>query len=162
MVRQITISDQTFARLQALAQPLVDEPEDVIRRLLDQGTPVQAKSEWTSMSASTLSRVPRERGVTVKIGNTTIQATSVSDLYANALRLFVGEHKSKLDTLVPFKTSNRRYLIASKPVHPTGKHFVVPIEYRGLHMEAHKDYKNAIEHLRKLAARLGLTLTYVS
>lgn len=36
MVQTITLSDEVFSRLQALARPFKDrEPEDVIRRLLD-------------------------------------------------------------------------------------------------------------------------------
>ena len=59
------------------------------------------------------------------------------------------------------RTSGERFLIALKPVHPSGKPFVVQVEYRGFYMEAHKDYKNAIAHLRILCNRLGLSLNYL-
>ena len=56
-----------------------------------------------------------------------------------------------------FGTSRQRYLIAKRPVHPTGNSFVVPVECGGFFMEAHKDYTNAKRHLAKLVTRVGLT-----
>ena len=50
MVPSIELSSQTFARLQALAVPLVDNPETVINRLIDffearEGAPATASSD---------------------------------------------------------------------------------------------------------------------
>jgi len=69
--------------------------------------------------------------------------------------------KVDLDRLLPFATSRERYLAATKPIHPTGNPFVVPVKYHGYYMEAHKDYKNAISHLGSLVAKLGLELKYL-
>jgi len=160
MSHQITVSDQVFARLKNLAEPFVDRaPEDVIRRLLDErdsksgGSGVQMKS-----NISISSRVPRERGITVEIDGQRIDAVSVRALYEEALKLFVAKHIARLKSIVPMKTSERRFLIALEDKHPSGRSFVIPVEYRGFYMEAHKDYKNAIEHLRSLCGRLGVTL----
>ncbi len=167
MPHQITISDELFVRLKDLAEPFVDrEPQDVIRRLVDQnghslkgGNPTMSLDGREGRSPD--SRVPRERGATVHIGERKIEAVSVRDLYDQALRFFVENYSSKLKALLPLKTSAERYLIAFKPIHPTGNSFIVPVEFRGFHMEAHKDYKNAIRHLRMLCLRLGTTLEYV-
>jgi hypothetical protein len=173
MAHQITVSDEVFDWLKNLAEPFVDrEPDDVLRRLLDRNNPAlggdsahrKFDAEMTVShreGLSPISRVPRERGTTVQIGDNRIDAVSVRALYEEALKLFVEKHSSKLKSVLPFKTSGQRYLIAVKPVHPSGKHFVVPVEYRGFHMEAHKDYKNAIAHLRMLCNRLGLVLSYL-
>ena len=53
MVPSIELSSQTFARLQALAVPLVDNPETVINRLIDffeggEGAPVSASGDGGS------------------------------------------------------------------------------------------------------------------
>lgn len=112
-------------------------------------------------SVSPFSRVPRERGTIVQIGDKKIDAVSVRALYAQALELFVERHSSKLKSVVPLKTSGQRYLIALKPVHPSGKPFVKPVEFRGFYMESHKDYKNGIAHLRILCSRLGLLFKYL-
>jgi hypothetical protein len=172
----IQLSEETLNRLKALAEPFVDrEPEDVIRRLLDtrdEATPSLApfarfggtRNDTTStnlMERSTESRVPRERGTEVEIGKQRIRAVSVRDLYEQTLKFLIANHEAQLVQLLPFETSRVRYLVADKPVHPSGRPFVVPTEYHGYYMEAHKDYKIAIEHLGKLAKRLGVPFRYL-
>ena len=160
MSHQIAVSDQVFARLKNLAEPFVDRaPEDVIRRLLDERESKPRHSEvQVKSNVSISSRVPRERGITVQIDGQRIDAVSVRALYEEALKVFVGRHLARLKSIVPMKTSERRFLIALDDKHPSGRSFVIPVEYRGFYMEAHKDYKNAIEHLRSLCSRLGVTL----
>ena len=175
MRHQISVSDETLRRLKSLAEPFVDrEPEDVIRRLLDQigkgqqiGDNIESAKRGPNTgqtssleSRSPNSRVPRERGARVQIGNNSIDAVSVRDLYEQALRFFVEHHKLQLQSVVPFRTSRERYLVAREPIHPGGNPFVVPVNFGDFHMEAHKDYRNAIQHLRALTERMGLTLTY--
>jgi hypothetical protein len=163
---QIALSEETMSRLKECAEPFVDkEPEDVIRRLVDEHRNSKSKSPVSSdrlrPAAPPPYRVPRERGVVVQIGDHRIQAASVRDLYDQVLRILVDKHKSDLTRLLPFKTSSERYLVANKPVHPSGNPFFVPVEYHGHYMEAHKDYKNAVKHLESLAKKLRLGLTYI-
>jgi hypothetical protein len=154
-------------RLKACAEPFVDKsPEDVIRRLLDErekSTPRYAPSSHPvrQHERTPASRVPRERGILVEIDGRQIQAASVRDFYEQVLRLLVDHHSVQLARLLPFKTSKRRYLVADKPVHPSGNSFVVPVEYHGHYMEAHKDYENAVAHLGSLLRKLGLELKYL-
>jgi hypothetical protein len=177
MIHQIRISDDTMGRLKAYAEPFKDkEPEDVIRRLLDeressgggQRRPANRKGRSATedsmtplLCPSTKSRVPRERGVTIEIGGRQIQAPTVRELYKQALTFLVDKHEGKLTQLLPFETSAQRYLVANKPKHPTGRDFVIPVPYHNYWMEAHKDYKNAIEHLGRLASKLNLSFRYV-
>jgi hypothetical protein len=165
MNHQIRISEDTMNRLKACARPFEDkDPEDVIRRLLNEHKVASghAPSLDILQSARTpISRVPRERGAVVQIGGHQIPAVSVRDLYEQALKFLVGNHRGDLDRLLPFKTSHERYLLADKPIHPSGNPFVVPVEYRGYHMEAHKDYKNAVAHLALLVEKVGLKLRYL-
>ena len=173
MTHQITVSNELFVRLKTLAEPFVDrDPEDVIRRALDQYERALSNSRAQIKSGgqvgaplagglSPISRVPRERGTSVQIGDHKINAVSVRALYEEALRLFVEHYASQLKSVVPLKTSGERFLVALKPLHPSGKPFVVPVEFHGFYMEAHKDYKNAIAHLQTLCNRLGLTLKYL-
>lgn len=167
MQHQIRVSDDTMNRLKACAEPFVDkDPEDVVRRLLDEHDSFSRKRAPSShpllQSARTpISRVPRERGTAVQIEGHQIQAVSVRDLYEQALKLLVGSHRADLDRILPFKTSHERYLLADKPIHPSGNPFVVPVEYHGYHMEAHKDYKNAVAHLGSLVEKLGMKLKYL-
>lgn len=167
----ITVSDETFTRLKAHAEPFVDHgPEDVIKRLLDEREAnttevlVALKSTEspprTGASATTdhalPRRMPRQRGVTVMLGDKQIEAETVRDLYLQTLQYLVENHLEILTRTTPLNTSSQRYLVAKKDTHPTDQPFVVPVEYEGFFMEAHKDYKNGISHLRKLARRLGL------
>jgi hypothetical protein len=158
-----------MSRLRACAQPFDDkEPEDVVRRLLDEHErskgrhAVQQSAHPRRSERSPISRVPRERGTVVEIAGSQIRAVSVPDLYKQALKLFVDKHKSSLDRLLPFSTSDRRYLVARQAVHPGGNHFFIPVEHHGYYIEAHKDYTNAVEHLGKLARSLGLDFKYIA
>lgn len=167
MHHQIRVSQDTMSRLKACAEPFVDkDPEDVVRRLLDEHdnlSRMRAPSPGPRYQSGrpSIYRVPRERGTVVQIGGHQIQAVSVRDLYEQALKFLVGSHRVELDRLLPFKTSQERYLLADKPIHPSGNPFVVPVEYHGYCMEAHKDYKNAVAHLGSLVEKLGLKLKYL-
>jgi hypothetical protein len=166
----IRISESTLNRLRALAVPFEDKgPEDVIRRLLEEQEKPGIKSA-TSLNTfrraqdPTTSRVPRQRGVSIELAGRHIDAVSVQDLYSQALRVLVDGHRNKLDRLLPFRTSRQRYLLADRPFHPSGNPFVVPAPHNGYHgyyMESHKDYANAIKHLRYFAKKLGLEMTYL-
>lgn len=101
----------------------------------------------------------RQEGITVTIDGRRFVAETVGDLYDQVLRFLCEQgYIQKLKSYLPFKTSNKRYLIALEPMHPRGNKFMVPIEYGGYFMEAHKDYKNALSHLTKLLALCGLEL----
>lgn len=170
MSHTITISDDTFARLQNCAIPFVDtEPQDVIRRLLDlhggtlesrqppappTGASEEAQHSLVSRSAA---RLPRQRGTTVVVDGVTISAVSVRDLYEQALKVLVDAHEQELAAVLPVRTSSQRYLVAQQDTHPNGRPFVIRVDYRGYYMEAHKDYKNAVSHLKHLVTRLGLS-----
>jgi hypothetical protein len=176
-VREVTIPDDLFARLQSLAVPLVDTVPDVVRRLLDHyertrpesnspgpGTSVLPPSHMPTLfrEPSLRGRARRERGATIEIDDHQIQAVSVRDMYEQAMRFMIDNgHSKPLKALVPFRTSGRRYLIADRPIHPNGNDFVVPARYGGFFMESHKDYRNAVEHLRQLTSKLGLKLRYL-
>lgn len=173
MHHQIRLSDETLARLKAIAEPYVDrEPEDTIRRLLALAESASRAAELTAprtdngqsrpiVQRSPARRAPRERGAVVEFGEHRLQAVSVRDLYEQALKHFVEEHRTKLDNVIPFSTSRQRHLVARNPRHPTGNEFVIPVKYKGYYMEAHKDYRNAIRHLEQLATRLDIPMRYL-
>jgi hypothetical protein len=170
MAEQIRISSQTLNRLKALAMPYVDrEPEDTLKRLLDQAeardrgetcTPHDSSPLRAIQRQDPIERIPRSRGAVVKIGSQHIQAASVRDLYEQALKYLVETHAKALSEITPFSTSRQRHLIAKGDRHPTGHKFVVPVTYKGYYMEAHKDYRNGIRHLEQLAKRLKLDFKY--
>lgn len=84
---------------------------------------------------------------------------SVPELYAQVLKYLCDRgHIKRLEMLLPFATSSKRYLLARQPVHPRGNRFVVPIEYNGYYFEAHKSYQTAIKHLRDMLSEIGLVL----
>ncbi len=172
MMQAIHISEQLFARLQAHGVPFVDQPEDVIARLLafyEKANPSGTASIPKAYERAPRrvdgqkvgGRQPRERGVRAQIGSRVLNAASVADLYQQALTLLVDDLPSRLTALVPFSTSKERYLVATKPVHPNGAAFVRPVQHRGLYMESHKDYKNAISHLGKLVDKCGLPFRHL-
>jgi hypothetical protein len=153
----------------------VDQPEDVIVRLLDfyerekqsdkrKTSPASLSSGASSRRADVLNvatRSPRERGGRVQIGGHDLSVVSIADLYTQALRLLLAERAESLAGLVPFRTSSVRYLVSKQPVHPNGADFVRPIDHAGFYMETHKDYRNAISHLGKLVEKCGLPFRYL-
>ena len=176
-MHELTLSDGLFVRLQRLAVPLVDTPADVIERLVSHyektkfeksktdagpGPSTASKESPFAREAKITERVPRERGVTIEIDGHVIRAISVKEMYHETLKyLLDGEHSKRLKDLMPFSTSSLRYLIADRPVHPSGNEFVVPVKYGGYFMEAHKSYKTGIEHLSQFVAKIGLKLKYI-
>lgn len=168
MIHQISISEDTMSLLKACAEPFLDKkPEDVIRRLAQErlnnmNKKLKSPQPYHGQSPKRPTRAPRERGTHIRINGCEIRAVSVRDLYEQSLKLLVDNYKKVLDQLIPYKTSSQRYLVANKQAHPSGNRFVVPVEYRGYYMEAHKDYKNGLAHLRSLAERLSLNFEQLS
>ena len=90
-----------------------------------------------------------------------IEASSVGDLYLQALKYLVDTNLIKrLETYIPYATSDRRFLIATEPVHQRGNNFVVPVEYKDYFMEAHKSYDTAQNHLRLFLERARIKIKY--
>jgi hypothetical protein len=112
-----------------------------------------------STEGSVSHRESREKGVVVKLDNLVIKAKSVSDMYLQALRHLVDSGLIKKIAL-PYATSGKRYLLSQNSEHPAGNPFVVPIEYKGYCMEAHKDYKNALSHLKNMLDEVGILFEY--
>ena len=172
-MQKLELSDDLFHRLKELTVPLVPTPADVIGRLLDhyEKTRPQVPAKVTTANksissvpreASVSGRAPRERGATVELDGHEMRVVSVRDMYEQVLKFIVDNgHSNRLRLLIPFNTSRERYLIADHPIHPNGNNFVITVKYGGYFMEAHKDYKNAVEHLRRLTDKLGLKLKYV-
>lgn len=165
MVKTISLSDEIYARLKNLARPFEDrEPEDVIRRLLDGVTKndVAKPSGGRITSEVAIVRAPRERGAVVELNGERISATTVPDLCTKVMEFIHSKGLwGKFESLAPYKTSAKRYLFAKSPKHPQGNDFVVPLKYRNMHMEAHKNYETIIKQLGRLLSQLGITFRYV-
>lgn len=165
MVKTISLSDDVYARLEALARPFEDrDPEDVIRRLLDGGsTKDAAKSgDRRTKSEPAVVRAPRERGAVVELNGTRISATTVPDLCTKVMEFIYSEGLwDQFESLAPYKTSAKRYLFANSPKHPQGNDFFVPLKYRNMYMETHKNYETTIKQLGRLLSQVGINFEYV-
>lgn len=176
---EIKVPEHVFQQLDSLTMPLLPTVGDVIARLIEhyarttgdiaQAVPSEAardssptSSPKTSVDGPFTHRIPRERGVTVEIENHAIRAVSVRDLYEQVLRFLVDNgYGPKLKALLPLATSSQRFLIAEQPKHPNGNDFVIAVKHAGFFMEAHKSYKTAYEHLKKVADKLGVKLRHL-
>jgi len=165
MVKTISLSDEVYARLEALARPFEDrDPEDVIRRLLDDGSAkgIAKPSGRSSTSEPVVVRVPRERGTVVELNGDRISATTVPDLCTKVMEYIYSKGLwSQFENLAPYKTSAKRYLFAKSPKHPQGNDFFVPLKYQNMYLEAHKNYETTIKQLGRLLSQLGITFKYV-
>ena len=173
MPTSVELSDALHAKLQALGGQLFTVP-DVIARLAEgvddppMGTPrgPARPTPPTGQARSGLGvlgmRAPRERGATVEINGQRIHAGTVSDLYEQAFRLILSHGKAEqLKELAPYRTSNQRYLFAREPKHPSGKDFFVDVKVGPYHIEAHKNYEQAVKQLAELLARLDINFQYL-
>lgn len=163
VTKTITVSDELYAHLESLARPFLDrEPQDVILRLIEgEAAKSVAERDELPKPAPFVARVPRERGAVVELNGNSISADTVRDLFEKVMEyIYMKGYWSEFEALAPYKTSSKRYLIATSPKHPSGQDFVVPVSYRNLYMEAHKSYKTAINQLKRLLSRLSIALVY--
>lgn len=154
----IEVSPEAFAKLEELAGPLFSASEVIDRLLRNDG----GSAPVVTGSAKKPPRSPRERGAVARIGTRQINAVSVRDLYAQVLQWLVDEKATKIEPLLPHRTSRQRYLISKKPIHPNGNPFVVPVGYKGYFMEAHKNYENAMAGLQQLGKLAGFDAEYTA
>jgi hypothetical protein len=165
MTKTICISEEVYARLEALARPFEDrEPEDVIRRLLDgESVKEKAKVHCGGYGLKTdIVRTPRERGTIVELDDSRISATTVPDLFTKVMEFINSKGLwDKLESMAPYNTSAKRYLFAKNPIHPKGNDFFVELKYRNMYFEAHKNYETAIKQLDRLLSQLDIKFKYV-
>lgn len=95
--------------------------------------------------------------IRIKIESNLFEGSSVSDLYDKVLQyLYSSGNLERMKHIIPFETSSKRYLIAMEPYHQRGNEFRVPVEHKGFYMEAHKDRRNALNHLESFLKAGGL------
>jgi hypothetical protein len=165
MAKTITLPDDLYDSLAALARPFLDkEPADVIRWLVGKGSESQEvipKPAEPSGPVDLAGRAPRERGAVVELDGFVIRAESVPDLFLQVMEwLHTKGLWDKVTALAPYKTSAQRYLFAKKPVHPNGKDFFVELKCRDLYVEAHKNYQTSIDQLKRFLGKLGVSMSY--
>ncbi len=167
MTKTITLPDDLYAQLAALARPFQDkEAADVIRRLIAGSEKVQLlaapnSDKLNALQQSIDGRAPRERGAVIDLDGTKIKAHTVPDLCGQVFdHLHSKGHAKALAELSPYSTSAKRYLYAKTPLHPNGNDFVAPIKNHSFYVETHKNYKTAITQLARLSTKLGVTLAY--
>jgi hypothetical protein len=101
----------------------------------------------------------KQSGITVQVGTKRIKAFSVPEFYLQIME-FLDEsgYLPKIQTNIPYETSQKRYLISRSPVHPHGNRFRAPVEYKGFYLEAHKDYKNAFAAMENFLRIFGIEM----
>lgn len=65
--------------------------------------------------------------ISIKVGDTTFKAISVSDLYKRVLE-FLDENGCLEKLELPIATGTKRYLIAKEPRHQRGNDFTQPVD----------------------------------
>lgn len=173
MPKTLTVPDEVYARVRQLAAFSRCDDGEVVRRLLDnlledtngmnELGPRGTASTFDRSQRYLPGRPARERGARVEIDGEILQIDSVRDLFENVLRFLSKNGKrAAVRSLLPYKTSSQRYLIADKAVHPNGNRFVVPVQHGEFYMEAHKSYRTAMIQLEEFLAKLGIPFRYVS
>jgi hypothetical protein len=155
----VVLPDELVSRLGTLAKPFVElTPVDVIFRLAGNPESVAHHDSTTRSERVFVDRFPRQRGIRTRVGGELIVAHAVKDLYDQTLHAL--SRSGKLEELVeilPVRTSSRRYLAATEPIHPNGNPFFVPVRHASVFMETHKSYQTAVSHLAAMLTRIGVS-----
>ena len=150
-LEQLTVYIQKNFLESAFTHPQVETSSPIVKRV----------NQQPSSKAPHLQRDSKQKGAVVTIDDTTLTASSVSDLYLQTLKyLFDSNLIDHVKQNVPYATSSVRFLISTDPHHQSGNKFRLPIEYKGYYMEAHKDYKNALNHLEAFLKTSGISMKY--
>ncbi len=83
-------------------------------------------------------------------------AKTIPDLYRQVL-IFLHDNGFLQTLSLPIATGSRRYLLAKEPKHQGGNQFRMDVEYKGYHMEAHKNRTTAMLDLGKLLKLCALS-----
>ena len=151
MVPTIRVDDDVFAVLQERAQPFVDTPNSVLRRLLGLGPRAQrASTDLQSQAGQDAGDFQPVEKLRVKLGQLPPRGLRLPNgeikglTHWNSLLLEVARYIVKVGKLDPamcpvqLPRARKRYLIHSQPRHPSGERFFHPIEISdGLWLEAH-------------------------
>ena len=137
-----------------LTNQYTSEPQTISPRRFKANTNQTSNVKIKSPTTGT-----KQKGAVVFIQDKRIEASSVGDLYMQSLKYLVDTNLIKrLETYIPYATSAVRYLISTEPIHQRKNSFIVSVEYQGYYMEAHKDYKNALNHLRLFLGRCRISM----
>jgi NAD-dependent SIR2 family protein deacetylase/ADP-ribosylglycohydrolase/protein-tyrosine phosphatase/TPR repeat protein len=124
------------------------------------------RGETSENTAATNSKVEalgskKRELIKVFIDGQSFEAKNIPELYKAVLQYLVDAGKLE-NIFLPVATGNKRNILAKEPVHPTGKSFLVPVEYGGFFMEAHNNRQAAIAQLEKLIESLGCRFSLYS
>ena len=175
MAPTIRVDDDVFAALQERAQPFVDTPNSVLRRLLD----LDGKSKRIRTAGPLRPLEPQPEGtdpgtyrllghVQARLGELPPRRLRLPDgelrtlEHWNSLLLETARYLVKVGKLHPAKCpvqlprARKRYLIHSQPRHPSGERFFHPIEISdGLWLEAHANAPDIHRQTVGLIRQLG-------
>jgi len=116
------------------------------------------EAEAIDYSTSDIPRRGKKIGkLVVKIDKTIFEGKSINDLFLKVLEYLVAQNKfDNID--LPWRTGNSRYIISNEkePIHPNGRKFFVPVQYKDYSMETHVDRKRGIKILDSLCNQLNL------
>lgn len=123
--------------------------------------PIKTYTRSLEPHTKTIQKKGKQKGAEIVIHNDIISASTVSDLYQQALNYLIdSDLLDRIEMHIPYETSPVRFLIATSPYHQRGNEFRSPVEYKGYYMEAHKDYDNALRHLSAFLKTCGVSVEY--
>jgi hypothetical protein len=112
-----------------------------------------------TLDQSTSDLEPRGRSagrIAVRINKKVFSDSTVRLLFEQVLKYLVDANILK-SLPMPWGTSTKRFIITnSTPVHPNGRSFFYPVQYKGYTLESHYSRDRAIEVLSALCEKLEL------
>lgn len=133
-----------------------------IAKPMKQETQVTKRPEQPHITSHTPTKSLKHKGAIIKIGNKTIKASTVRELYYKSLEyLYESKVIERVANHIPFATSKVRYLISNTPFHQRGNPFRVAVKYGTYFMEAHKNYDCATKQLKEFISVIGLNMDII-
>lgn len=95
------------------------------------------------------------KSISIKINGVIIHASSVKPFYKKVFSHLMSKN-IKFDSIVPFKTGSKRYLINTENKHIDGNEFIGPFKLGNYYLEANKSKRGAKSDIIKFLKALDL------
>lgn len=89
-----------------------------------------------------------------------IEAYTVKDFY-NKIFSYLIKHNIQFETMIPYATGRKRYLINYENEHIYGNPFVSPIMIENYYIETHKSKSGAIRDIYKFLKDVHVSVEYI-
>ncbi len=156
LLEEFRTRSQKTKKYPALIWKLVELCKDL---LIDDGIPIdedEVLSYRGLFDGPSSEREPEDDMMVLQIGNDTIRADRVRELYERLMDV-LRRLDAPVAREVPFLIGRTRYLVNTEPRHANGTLFASPVNVGGLYFEGNRSREQALADTIAFVERLGLS-----